>query len=147
MMKMVRKTPIKTKTPHGSGNEIYAAIRRISKTLEMPRDRRDLEISRRLLSEGKPAKAAIFGINEYRADIIVLSEQPARTRDVKFPFAPTGRVNPRNFMLNYAKAVTKLDGVIWYYITPTQTRQISAQHARDLAEDWDDAGKRLVASL
>jgi hypothetical protein len=162
MMKMARKTPTKTKstrvtprgtirratkTPQKNGTIIYAAIRRISKTLGMPKDKRDLVINRKLLTEGEPVKAAIFGISEYRADIIVLSEQPARTRDVKFIFSPSGKVNPQKFMLDYVKTITKMDGIIWYYVTPTLTRKISAQHARDLAEDWADAGKRLVASL
>lgn len=159
---MVRKPPTKTKstrvtqrgtirrstkTPQRSGTEIYGAIRDISKTLEMPRDKRDLVINRKLLTEGEPVKAAILGISELRADIIVLSEQPARTRDVKFPFSPTGRVNPQKFMLDYVKAITKSNGIIWYYITPTITRQISAREAKDIAEIWSYAGKRLVASL
>lgn len=130
------------------GTEIYAAIRRICNAIELPINRKDLEIHRKLISQGEPVQAVIFGIGGFKSDIIVLSNKPTRKREVKYPFSPTGYTNPEKFMLDYVRAVTKQhNDYYWYYITPTQTRQISAQQAKSLAEEWNSYGRRLVASL
>ena len=130
------------------GTDIYSTIRRMVTATEMPRDRKELTIARKLLTDAEPVKAAIVGLHESHLAIIVLSHKPARKRKVKFPFSATGYINPEDFARSIAKDLVKIyPDMIWYYVLPHSPRQISKQDVKGITEEWYRSGKRLVTTI
>lgn len=130
------------------GTDIYSTIRRMVTATEMPRDRKELTIARKLLTNAEPVKAAIVGLHKNHLAIIVLSHKPARKREVKFPFSATGYINPEEFARLVATDLIKTyPDMFWYFVLPHSPRQISKQDVKEITEDWYRSGKRLITTI
>ena len=130
------------------GTDIYSTIRRMATATEMPRDRKELTIARKLLTNAEPVHTAIAGFHKNHLAIIVLSHKPARKREVKFPFSATGYINPEKFAVMVAKDVIKVyPDMIWYLVLPNSAQQISKEDVKGITEEWYRSGKRLVTTI